>query len=125
MSRAVALWIGKTDDTPVPPRVRDRVFEREGGRCHRCTKIIRPGEKWTLEHRKALINGGRNAEDNLCLTCCNCLPAKNADDVAEKSAVATKRKKHVLPRAQRYRWPKRPMHSRGTANVRQIDEDAG
>lgn len=101
MSRAVDLWIGKTDDTPAPPRVRVRVFDREGGRCHRCTRLIRAGETWILEHRIAIINGGRNAEDNLCLTCCNCLPVKNAEDQALKSDTYDKRRKHILPKAKK------------------------
>lgn len=54
-----------------------------------------PGEGWTLEHLTALINGGANAEANLGVTCKNCLPAKNAADVAEKSKVYQKRAKHL------------------------------
>lgn len=98
MARSVPSWQGKTDDTPAPPRVRLRVFEAHGGKCHRCDRKIRPGEGWTLEHVIALINGGRNAEDNLDVTCDWCLPAKNAEDVAEKAAVYAVRSKHVLPR---------------------------
>ena len=124
MTRSVDLWVGKTDDTQAPPRVRIRVFEREGGRCHACGRPIRAWcEKWTLEHRIALINGGRNAEDNLCLTCCNCLPEKNASDVAEKSKVAEIRKKHLLPSEKKHRWPKRPMSPSRTDNTRYINED--
>lgn len=120
MSRAVDLWVGKTDDTPAPPRVRVRVFDREHGRCHRCTRLIRAGETWTLEHRVALINGGANAEDNMCLTCCNCLPIKNAEDQALKSDTYDKRRKHILPKA------KGKMRSRGFGysppNVKQLEE---
>lgn len=54
-----------------------------------------PGESWTLEHLTALCNGGDNAESNLGVTCKNCLPAKNAADVAEKSKVYQKRAKHL------------------------------
>lgn len=95
MTRTVETWTGATDDTQAPPRVRLRVWERCHGRCGRCDRIIRAGEKWTLEHVIALINGGANAETNLDLTCCNCLPAKNAADVAEKSLIARKRSKHL------------------------------
>src|SRR5262245_27233848 len=93
--RSVPEWIGKTPDTPVPPRVRLRVFEREGGKCHKCTRKIAAGEKWTCEHVKAVINGGANREANLACTCANCLPGKNAADVAEKAAVAKTRKAHL------------------------------
>lgn len=98
MSRSLPIWEGKTDDTPVPDRVRLRVWDRFGGCCHRCTRKIRAGERWTLEHTVALILGGKNREDNLSLTCCNCLPVKNAEDVAEKSEVYEIRKKHILPK---------------------------
>lgn len=95
MSRSVDLWIGKTDDTPTPPRVRLRVFTTCGGRCHRCNRLIRPADKWTLEHRIALILGGRNAEENLCLTCNWCLPIKNGEDQAAKSKLANIEKRHL------------------------------
>ena len=95
MSRSVPEWIGKTDDTPAPPRVRLRVFERAGGCCHSCGRKINAGEGWTLEHLQALINGGQNRERNLGVTCDWCLPEKNAEDVAVKKKNASVRKKHV------------------------------
>lgn len=98
MTRALPEWIGKTDDTAIPPRVRLRVWDREHGRCHRCARKIPVGDAWIIEHRIALINGGRNAEDNLCLTCSWCKPLKDAEDVAEKAETYRVRSKHVLPR---------------------------
>lgn len=97
MSRVVKEWIGKTDDTPVPPRVRARVFAAKGGRCHRCTRLIDAagGEAWTCEHMVALINRGQNRESNLDVTCSWCLPIKNAEDVAEKSRVYRKAAKNI------------------------------
>src|ERR1700675_1296832 len=95
MSRSLPEWIGKRDGDPVPPRVRMRVFERFNGRCHKCTRSIRPGEPWTCEHLSALINAGQNREGNLGITCCNCLPLKNAADVAEKSQIYRKKSKHL------------------------------
>lgn len=95
MSRTVEEWVGKTDDTAVPPHVRLRVFDRCKGRCHKCTRKILVGEEWTCEHLIALINQGKNSESNLGLTCCNCLPEKNADDLAEKSGIYHKRAKHL------------------------------
>jgi hypothetical protein len=122
MARSVKLWEGRTDDTKAPPRVRLRVFERFKGRCHACGRAIQVGEKWTLEHLVALINGGRNAEDNLCLTCCNCLPAKNAADVAEKSKLATIRKKHRDTSKPKYRWPSRKMNPPRFDNTKRLEE---
>lgn len=103
MARTVPEWIGDTDDTAVPDRVRVRVFDRKGGRCHRCTRKIMTGERWTCEHLIALINWSAtdekphgNRESNLDVTCCNCLPEKNAEDQAEKSEVYQDRKRHIL-----------------------------
>jgi len=98
MSRSLPLWIGATDDTPAPPRVRVRVFERCDGKCTQCGRKLRPGEAWTLEHLIALINGGRNAEDNLGVTCGWCLPGKNAVDVALKAKTYRVKRKNLLPR---------------------------
>jgi 5-methylcytosine-specific restriction protein A len=98
LPRSVAEWIGKTDDTPAPPRVRLRVWDRCEGKCHRCARKIPTGDAWILEHLIALINGGENRERNLCLTCSWCKPIKDAEDVAEKSKTAAVRLKHILPR---------------------------
>lgn len=97
MSRSTVEWIGRSDDTPVPPRIRAKVFKDKGGKCHRCGRIIDAagGERWTCEHLIALINGGENRERNLDVTCGWCLPAKNAEDVAEKSRVYRKAAKNI------------------------------
>lgn len=70
-----------------------------------CGRKIQAGERWTLEHIVALINGGRNAEVNLGCTCSMCLPIKNAADVAEKSNVADIRKKHLGLKKSRHPMP--------------------
>jgi hypothetical protein len=97
MSRSVAEWVGKSDDTPVPPRVRVRVFKVKNGKCHRCGRQIDAagGERWTCEHLIALINGGENRERNLDVTCNWCLPAKNAEDTAEKSRVYVRAARNI------------------------------
>lgn len=109
--RTVEEWVGANDDQTPPPRVRIRVFEAKGGLCHRCGRKIMAGEYWVCEHLIALCNGGKNAESNLDLTCRNCVPAKNADDLAEKSKVADIKKKHLLPkpksRLSNPRWRKK------------------
>ena len=94
-ARSVPEWVGATPDTPVPDRVELRVWDKKKGRCHRCTRKIPTGDNWVLEHVKALINGGENRESNLDLTCSWCVPEKNAEDMAEKSKVATIRKRHL------------------------------
>lgn len=88
MPRSVKEWIGKTDDTPVPPRVRLRVLDRFGRRCDPelgCGRVLRPGDRWTCDHVHALINGGENRENNLHPLCEWCEPSKTQADVREKS----------------------------------------
>lgn len=64
MTRAVAEWIGKNDDEPVPDRVRVRVFLKFKGICQECGVKITT-KRWICDHRKAIINGGENREKNL------------------------------------------------------------
>ena len=90
--RTVPEWIGKTPDAKVPPRVRQRIFEREGMRCHLSGRVIREGEPWDLDHVKALINGGEHRESNLKPALRDKHREKTAQDVREKSTINRKRK---------------------------------
>jgi 5-methylcytosine-specific restriction protein A len=96
--RSVPEWIGKTDDTPVPPRVRLRVFERFGRCCDPaggCGRAIRPGNAWTCDHVKAIVNGGANRENNLHPLCTWCEPPKTRSDVKLKSDAYRKGLRHA------------------------------
>lgn len=94
MSRSLPEWIGATPDTPIPPRVKLRVFERHGGVCHLSGRKIMPGEPWDCDHVKALINGGENRENNLAPALRDKHREKTAEDVAEKSHVYRMSAKH-------------------------------
>jgi 5-methylcytosine-specific restriction endonuclease McrA len=91
MTRAVPEWIGKTDDTRAPPRVRARVFMAYDGKCYLTGKRITPADHWELEHVIALINGGKNRESNLApVLAGKPHKEKTAVDVAIKSKTARK-----------------------------------
>lgn len=95
IGRATEEWTGATPDTPIPPRVHDRVFLRFGGICQcGCGMKIRYGERDT-DHKVALINGGENRESNLVPIIRSHHRKKTADDVAEKAKVARVRAKHL------------------------------
>lgn len=98
MPRSVKEWFGDTPDTAVPPRVRLRVLEAFNFRCDEldggCGRPIRTGDRWTCDHKKAIINGGENREKNLHPLCSWCDPPKTAGDVAEKSAVYQSKLRH-------------------------------
>lgn len=94
MARSVSEWIGDTDDQRAPPRVRQRIFDDCGGKCHICGVVI-VGKKWALDHVKALINGGENRQSNLKPIHITCHAVKTVADVAEKAKVAAIRQKHT------------------------------
>lgn len=93
--RSVPEWIGLSPDAKVPDRVRLRIFDAHGGVCHIAKRKIMGGELWDLDHIKALANGGEHRESNLAPALRDKHRAKTAEDVAEKAAVDTKRKKHL------------------------------
>ena len=95
MSRSVPEWIGKTSDTPIPPRVRLRIFEAHGGVCHLSGRRIQAGEPWDCDHVVALVNGGEHRESNLAPALRDKHREKTALDVREKSIVRRKRMKSI------------------------------
>lgn len=96
MPRAPKEWIGKTDDAKIPPRVRQRIYDRDGGVCHWCKIAIKaPPETWQADHVTALINGGEHRETNLAPIHSHCHIEKTGLDVADKKKVAAVRKKHI------------------------------
>lgn len=83
------------------PQKRAKLFLERSGRCHRCERLIRPGDKWIVEHYLALENGGSNDWHNLTITCDWCKPDKDREDhgtAAKSRRVATK---HIVPSEQR------------------------
>jgi 5-methylcytosine-specific restriction endonuclease McrA len=108
-ARSVPEWIGKTPDSRPPAHVRLRIFERYAGVCHFSGIKIRAGDHWDLDHIKAVINGGENRESNMApILRGKPHKEKTAQDVAEKSRVARKRKKHLG-----LIGPKQKIQSRG------------
>jgi len=120
VGRAIPEWIGATPNTPVPPRVKARVFLAYDGVCYLSGRKIRPGEPWECEHIIALINGGQNREGNLAPALAEPHKAKTADDMAIKSKTARIRAKHLGI------WPKGPkINSRKFSKRRPISVDSG
>lgn len=93
--RSTPEWIGKTDNTPPPPRVRQRIFDRYNGRCYLSGRQIRPGDKWECEHILALCNGGENRESNLAPALVAPHKTKTKRDRKTKSKNDRVRKRHL------------------------------
>jgi 5-methylcytosine-specific restriction endonuclease McrA len=92
MSRSVPEWIGKTDDSPIPDRVKLRVHAKAEGRCVKCGLPALTGQ---YDHAISLILGGENRESNIQFLCVPCHKAKTALDVKLKAKVARVRKRHL------------------------------
>ena len=117
MARTVTEWIGKSDDDPVPPKVRLRVFIRFGGICGICTVKIR-AKRWICDHKHALCNGGENRERNLW-------PIHEACDRKVKTPRDVAEKKNQQPgalEASRDQETKRPTDA-GITRQRHQDEN--
>ncbi|APG91104.1 HNH endonuclease [Sinorhizobium americanum] len=96
MARSVEEWIGRNDDQKVPPRVRMRVFDREGGICYLTGRKIDPiRDEWDVEHKVALILGGEHRESNLFPALREPHRRKTAVEMKVKSKIAKVRKKHL------------------------------
>ena len=93
--RAVEEWIGRTGDTPPPPRVKDRIVQAQDGCCAKCAARFGPKVPPEFDHRIALINGGENREANLWALCPICHGTKSKRDVAQKSKDARVRQNHL------------------------------
>ena len=106
MSRKVDEWVGKTDDTPPPPRVKLRIVERQKGCCEFCGRAFNEKCRPEFDHRPALINGGENRETRIFAVCHECHSERTKQDVAEKSYVAGI-KKDKLKLTNKKPWPKR------------------
>jgi 5-methylcytosine-specific restriction endonuclease McrA len=80
---------------------RAKLFLDRKGKCHRCTRKIMHGEKWSDEHVIALENGGTNAWENRDISCSWCKPLKDGEDhkkAAKTRAVAVA---NIIPPSQR------------------------
>lgn len=95
MTRSVPEWIAKHDDQKVPPRVRQRVFDRYEGKCHLTGQPIGPGVPWQLDHVVPLILGGQHRESNLAPALVEPHKAKTKVEKAVKSKIAAVRQKHL------------------------------
>jgi 5-methylcytosine-specific restriction enzyme A len=108
MTRSVPEWRGKTPDTPIPARVKLRIWEREGGRCYLTGRKIQPRDAYEYEHVIALSCGGEHRESNIRLALKEPHKVKSAKDLGTKAKIARVRLKHLGL------WPKapRPIPSR-------------
>lgn len=92
--RKVKEWVGKTPDSKVPPKVRQRVLEAYGRRCYLSDRPINVGDKWEIEHKLALSLGGENRETNLAPALVAPHKEKTKADRKKKAKIDRVHKKH-------------------------------
>ena len=93
--RTVGEWVGKTDDSAIPPRVKDRVAQKSDDKCQQCARQIGGKLRAEYDHVIPLCLGGAHAESNLALVCNECHLGKTKLDVKLKAKVARVRKRHL------------------------------
>ena len=107
MTRSVKEWIAKSDDAPVPPRVKDRTLQAQNACCAGCGLPFNEKRKPEFDHRIAIILGGENRETNIQALCGDCHDPKTKADTGAKSKLADIRKKRF-----QLKGPKRPFPKR-------------
>lgn len=65
MARTVKEWIGKTDDSAPPTKCKQRILDRQSGKCALTGHVFVPGDTVEYDHITALWLGGANRESNL------------------------------------------------------------
>ena len=116
--RKVDEWIADHPDQAIPKAVRLRVFARYGGRCYLSGRVIRPGDRWEIEHVIALANGGQHRESNMAPALVDAHKEKTKADASIRAKINRVRAKHlgIYPRT------KRPLRSRGFGPSREMGE---
>lgn len=61
---------------------RYKIFERDGYKCHYCSKVLTKYSA-TLDHILPVSKGGDNAYDNLITACLHCNSQRTNKDVME------------------------------------------
>lgn len=94
MARAVDEWIGRTDDSPVPARVKLRILDKYDNTCALSGIAFRPGDKIEFDHITPLWLGGENRESNLQPVLEKAHKGKTSTEAKVRKKVNNIRKKH-------------------------------
>ncbi|QRY69214.1 HNH endonuclease [Ensifer sp. PDNC004] len=94
MARSVSEWVGKTDDTPPPPRVKDRIRDRQGNICALSGFPLGSDDVVQYDHIVPLWLGGRNSESNLQAVTSESHKRKTAAEAKVRAKCNRTRKKH-------------------------------
>lgn len=105
--------VGTTPRRPMTGLQRLRIFENHGGICCLCDTKIKVGERWIIEHPRALGLGGSDTDDNKAPAHESCRRIKDKVDVANIARAKRRKAKHLgirkpsafkKPRGWRHNW---------------------
>jgi 5-methylcytosine-specific restriction enzyme A len=65
MTRTTPEWIGRSNDSAPPARVKERVLRAHGIRCALTGRDFAPGDVIEFDHIVAISIDGENSESNL------------------------------------------------------------
>lgn len=122
--RTVKEWIGKTDDSMPPPRVRERISGRQGDRCALCTRPFSERLTVQIDHKVPLILGGENRERNMQAVCAECHKDKTAAEVKIKSKVAKARQSKLGIKTKKHNWNPRGAKFNWQTGRYELQDDA-
>jgi len=74
---------------------RIRIFDAAKGLCHLCGQKIHVGEKWDVEHVRALSLGGADDEENMRPAHYACHKIKTAEEAPRKAKADRQRARHL------------------------------
>ena len=94
MARTVDEWIGKTDDSMPPPRVKDRIRDRQGNICALSGVELGPGVKVQYDHIVPLWLDGKNVESNIQAVTETAHKQKTKTEATVRAKCNRTRKKH-------------------------------
>lgn len=121
--RSLPEWIAKSPDSKVPDTVRVRVFLRAHGICHISGRKIGPGERWELEHVKALSMGGEHRESNLRPALSTAHKVKTSEEADPRAKADRVRRKHLgLDGKSKSKWGSRPFPNSKKARQQRREE---
>jgi len=118
--RTVDEWIGKTDDSAVPERVKLRIIERQNNKCAITGQTFRAGDKIEFDHKIPLWLGGKNSETNLQAVISEAHKNKTKTEATVRAKINRIRQKDlgIFPKPKgNARIPSRPFPKRKEAST--------
>ena len=97
-------WIGKTKDSPIPPRVKMRIIERQNNKCALTGRLFTPADTIEFDHKVDIWLHGEHRENNLRAVLKEAHARKTRAQAPIKAKVMRTCKKH-LGINRRHKWP--------------------